>query len=642
MKRKNLIATKKVKNNISLFKNPKILNFYSKFKSKIFKDIGNKDFALAVSGGSDSLCLAYFGKIYSLEFGNKIHILIIDHQLRKESLNEALKVKQILSKRKIPSKILSWKGKSPKSNIQKKARDIRYSLLSNYCLKNNIKYLITAHHGDDQIENFFIRLLRGSGLTGLSSMATKTKYNNHLKIIRPFLNLNKEDLKYVTLNYFKTYIKDPSNYDDKFLRVRIRKYKKSMEKEGLDTKKIFKTVENLVSANQALNFYKNKALYKHASFVSKDKCLLNKKIFLEEAREIIFKSFSDILSLVSGTYYPPRSKKVINLIERLNLPLDSSKIILLFSLFCFAVFLLITRRPSMRRAIVALVVCLLVANSFVTYTRATVWETRTSLLFFAVRNHPDSYRAHMGYGAALQAESQDIYITYSEYQKSGLLNKYNVLPVVRMQRIISGALNQLEEGSLSEEPAPEPASGLELFYSPLILNRMYLERLDELVKEEIPHRLSDYALDAETSVAIAELQRCIVAEYLTCPPMSRFESWLTLILEREDLTPTQRMSFLQLAARIDAYKGNLDASVASLEEALELTENNAPILIEIANTKFKLGEWESAWEMLDDVEQVVDSTGQGLRHFRELKALILEAKEEAQAAQQSSGDALQH
>ena len=61
-----------------------------------------------------------------------------------------------------------------------------------------------------------------------------------------------------------------------------------------------------------------KALYKHASFVSKDKCLLNKKIFLEEAREIIFKSFSDILSLVSGTYYPPRSKKVINLIERLK------------------------------------------------------------------------------------------------------------------------------------------------------------------------------------------------------------------------------------------------------------------------------------------------------------------------------------
>jgi len=189
-------------------------------------------------------------------------------------------------------KILSWKGKVPTSNIQKKARDIRYTMLSNYCLKNKVKYLITAHHGDDQIENFFIRLLRGSGLTGLSSMSTNTKYSNRLKIIRPFLHFKKKDLKYVTLNYFKTYIKDPSNKDEKFLRVRIRKYRKNMEKEGLDTRKIIKTVDNLVSANQALNFYKNKALYKHASFVSKNKCLINKKIFSEEAGEITFKSFS--------------------------------------------------------------------------------------------------------------------------------------------------------------------------------------------------------------------------------------------------------------------------------------------------------------------------------------------------------------
>ena len=131
MKRKNLIV-RKVKKNKSLFKNPKILNFYTKFKSTINKDIKNKSFAIAVSGGSDSLCLAYFSKIYSSEFHNKIHILIVDHKLRKESSKEALKVKKILSKKRIKSKILSWKGKIPRSNIQKKARDIRYSLISNY------------------------------------------------------------------------------------------------------------------------------------------------------------------------------------------------------------------------------------------------------------------------------------------------------------------------------------------------------------------------------------------------------------------------------------------------------------------------------------------------------------------------------
>ena len=318
MRRKNLIATRKANKNELLFKDPKILNFYTKFKSIVFKVIKRKNFALAVSGGADSLCLAYFAKIYSSEFNNKAHVLIVDHKLRKESSYEALKVKQILSKKNIYSRILKWKGEIPKKNIQKNARDMRYALLSNYCIKNKVKYLITAHHGDDQIENFFIRLLRGSGLSGLSSMSEKVKYNKNLKIIRPFLKFEKKDLKYVTLNYFKTYIKDPSNKNEKFLRVRIRRYRKNMEKEGLDTKKIIKTVDNLFSADQALNFYKNKALYKHASFVSKNKCLINKKIFSEEAQEIIFKFFYDILPLVSGTYYPPRSKKVVNLINRLK------------------------------------------------------------------------------------------------------------------------------------------------------------------------------------------------------------------------------------------------------------------------------------------------------------------------------------
>ena len=318
MRRKNLIATRKVNKNKLLSKDPIILNFYTKFKSIIFRVVKKKNFALAVSGGADSLCLAYFAQIYSSEFKNKTHVLIVDHRLRKESSKEALKVKKILYRKKIYSRILRWKGSIPKSNIQKNARDMRYALLSNYCIKNKVNYLITAHHEDDQIENFFIRLLRGSGLSGLSSMPEKTKYGKNLKIIRPFLKFEKKDLKYVTLNYFKTYIEDPSNKNEKFLRVRIRKYRKNMEKEGLDTKKIIKTVDNLLSADQALNFYKNKALYKHVSFVSKNKCLVNKKIFSDEAKEIIFKSFSDILSLVSGTYYPPRSKKVLNLINRLK------------------------------------------------------------------------------------------------------------------------------------------------------------------------------------------------------------------------------------------------------------------------------------------------------------------------------------
>ena len=306
---------RKVDKKIS-FNDSKVKEFYIKFKKVIFENIKKDDFAIAVSGGSDSLCLSYFAKIYQKEYGNKLYYLIVNHNLRKESCKEALEVKKILKKKNIQSKIINWKGKTPKSNIQRNARDIRYSLLYEHCLKNKIKYLVTAHHLDDQIENFFIRLFRGSGLTGLSSMSENVNYNKNLKIIRPLLKLEKKDLKYVTSKYFKFYIEDPSNNNDKFLRVRIRKYRKNMEKEGLDTKKIVNTVNNLLSANKALDFYKNKALHKHVSFLSEKKCLINSKIFSEEAREIIFKCFSNIISLISGTYYPPRSKKVLNLINR--------------------------------------------------------------------------------------------------------------------------------------------------------------------------------------------------------------------------------------------------------------------------------------------------------------------------------------
>ena len=318
MRRKNLAVARKAEKKKLLIKNPKVKKIYKNFKAIILKKINDASFAVAVSGGSDSLCLAYFSKVYASEFKNKIHVVIVDHKLRKESHKEALKVKHILNKKGIQSKILNWKGKVPKSNIQKKARNMRYSLISNYCLKKKIKYLITAHHTDDQIENFFIRLLRGSGLTGLSSMPESVSYNSSLKIVRPFLNFTKIDLKYVTLNFFKTYIQDPSNENEKFLRIRIRKYRKNMEKEGLATGKIIKTVNNLRTASKALNFYKDRALNKHVSFLPKNKCLINIQIFSEEAGEIIFKSFSDILSLVSGTYYPPRSQKIINLIDRVK------------------------------------------------------------------------------------------------------------------------------------------------------------------------------------------------------------------------------------------------------------------------------------------------------------------------------------
>ena len=318
MKRKNLTAKRKAKEKFLLVRDSKINQLYQKFEKIVKKNINKNDFAVAVSGGADSLCLSYFSKLYSLKFKNKVYILIVNHNIRKESRKEALQVKKILNNKKIKSEILTWKGKIPKSNIQSNARNFRYLLLSNYCATKKIKHLMTAHHMDDQIENFYIRLLRGSGISGLSSMSEKVSFNSNLKILRPFLQFKKKELEHSTLTYFGNFIKDPSNNNEKFLRVRIRKFRRDIEKEGINDNKIIKTINNLLSSNDSINFYKNKAIHNYVTILSKDKCDISIRLFSNESDEIIFKLFSDILSLISKTYYPPRSRKVLNLIKRLK------------------------------------------------------------------------------------------------------------------------------------------------------------------------------------------------------------------------------------------------------------------------------------------------------------------------------------
>ena len=77
-------------------------------------------------------------------------------------------------------------------NIQSQARKIRYDLLVKFCKKKKIKIILTAHNLEDQVETFFIRLSRGSGLTGLSAMKSSSKLSNNIILSRPLLDTKKE------------------------------------------------------------------------------------------------------------------------------------------------------------------------------------------------------------------------------------------------------------------------------------------------------------------------------------------------------------------------------------------------------------------------------------------------------------------
>ena len=144
MSHKNLSATTKihklVKNKLN---NKKIYKIYQKFKKSL--NI-NENFAVGVSGGPDSLALAFLAKIYSLENKLTSKFFIVDHKLRPESRFEAKVVKRILAKASITAEILTWKGKKPIKNIQSIARKNRYELIFKRCNKFNIHNILLGHH----------------------------------------------------------------------------------------------------------------------------------------------------------------------------------------------------------------------------------------------------------------------------------------------------------------------------------------------------------------------------------------------------------------------------------------------------------------------------------------------------------------
>ena len=290
-------------------------NIYSLFSSKI-KNLKKNLFLVAVSGGPDSLALTALIKSYSLKNTCKVYYVLIDHNLRKNSSIEAKLVKNLLKKFKINLNILKNKKKIVK-NIQSEARKIRYELLTTFCRKKNVKIIITAHNLEDQVETFFIRLSRGSGLQGLSSMKQTNKIEKNINLFRPLLDIKKNQLIKISKLIFGRYYKDPSNQNTKYLRTRIRKLKKSLEFSGINYERISQSIKNLASSRDTLNLYFDK-IYKDIAVKTKNKIEIDLKGLASINQEMKIKVFKKSIQNLTNAYYSPRSKKVVNLINQIQ------------------------------------------------------------------------------------------------------------------------------------------------------------------------------------------------------------------------------------------------------------------------------------------------------------------------------------
>lgn len=273
------------------------------------KDSGN-NLALAVSGGPDSMAMLHM--IY--ELGLAFTAITVNHNLRPEASQEADLVALECLKLKIPHVTLKWQHKGIKSNIHDRAREARYGLMTDWCRANGISFLATAHHMDDRIEHFFIRISRGAGLLGLLDHE-KMLYNN-INIIRPMFDFSKTELLEYLRDRNINYAEDQSNSDTKYLRTNIRQWLEKMPKElksELFKKRLLSVKENLARASMVVT----RIFEEEASKVKYEegKAIIEK---LPIDEEIAIMLVSHILPKIGEQKDPPRMESMKKLYTKLE------------------------------------------------------------------------------------------------------------------------------------------------------------------------------------------------------------------------------------------------------------------------------------------------------------------------------------
>ena len=265
--------------------------------------------ALAVSGGPDSTAMMFLVSKSKKIKKKNVTVLIVDHDLRKDSRKEANLVMRNAKKIGFKYKILKWRGLKPSSGIQEAARKARYDMMISWCEKNNVKKLFLAHHLDDQVETFLMRLSKGSGIDGLSSMS-KTSLKVNVNIIRPFLEIPKTKLVEIANSSNMKWVSDPSNSNLSYQRSRIRKLIPALSREGIDSHHINLVIKRMDSAKDALNETVNSNIIKYVKSMEGIAFSLSYEALDKLSPEILLRILERIIMVASGSIYPARRLKL--------------------------------------------------------------------------------------------------------------------------------------------------------------------------------------------------------------------------------------------------------------------------------------------------------------------------------------------
>lgn len=274
--------------------------------------------AVGVSGGADSLALALRLNDWAKKNGKKVVALSVDHGLRPESRSEVEYVAELMAKFGIEHHILTWLGEKPQKGIEEAARRARYDLVLGWCRENGVSCYATGHHMRDQAETFLLRLIRGSGVYGLSGMLPVSSMQG-VTIIRPQLDDNPEDLRAYLTKRAVCWVEDPSNRCDDFLRVKIRKFLPTLEQVlGLDGKRLASTCATLANTRNFIESEIGDIMFRYVQNYDDVGMKILCSQFKSLHKELQFRLLSAMIKIVGEQAYAPESEEISRVCQTLN------------------------------------------------------------------------------------------------------------------------------------------------------------------------------------------------------------------------------------------------------------------------------------------------------------------------------------
>ena len=180
---------------------------------------------VALSGGADSVALLHFACALGKKKQFKVCACHVNHNLRPTAKRDENLVINLCKELDVPLLVkkvaVKTLAKKEKLSLEHAARKLRYKALEEACKKFNAKVLAFAHHSDDNVETFFLNLLRGTQLKGLGGIPA-IRPLGEAKIIRPFLCLTKQEILEYCACHNLPYENDETNFDDIYTRNFIR------------------------------------------------------------------------------------------------------------------------------------------------------------------------------------------------------------------------------------------------------------------------------------------------------------------------------------------------------------------------------------------------------------------------------------